>query len=57
MDIEDQPALADRRLIARQAAGNAPYEQSLINGEYFVSSANRTGTYREFLRVFFTDDD
>jgi mannose-6-phosphate isomerase-like protein (cupin superfamily) len=38
MNIEDQPALAIRRLIARQAARNAPYEQSLIKGEVCIDS-------------------
>ena len=27
------------------------------NGEYFVNFANRTGTYREFLRMLFPDDE
>jgi len=27
------------------------------NGEYFVNFADRTGTFREFLRMLFTDDE
>ena len=27
------------------------------DGEYFVSFGNRTGTFREFLRMLFPDDE
>lgn len=27
------------------------------NGEYFVSFGNRTGTYREFVRMLFNEDE